>query len=62
MHDIITLAGSEEACYVSSRLEFHCPGSGLSNVRTGRRIEAARTENHRDKCPEGWRACRFREL
>lgn len=30
----IILAVSEVAGYVSDRLEFHHPGSGLSNVRT----------------------------
>lgn len=43
---MITLAGSEEGCYVSDR-----PGialswiGGLSNIRTGRPNEAARTKN-----------------
>lgn len=49
--DIVFLAGSEEARYVSDRLELHRPGSELSNVWTGRQ----KTENHRDNCPEGRR-------
>lgn len=48
---IVSLDGSEEARYVSDRLELHRPGPGLSNVWTGRQ----KTENHKDNCPEGQR-------